>query len=137
MFGMGMGEILLILAIALIVIGPKKLPDLAKSLGRAMREFKSATNEFKDSLDIDSGLSEIKDSFKDISNDDDIEKKDNDSKEKIDDLEKSYDEWKSNDDTDVTDDVLDGYKEDEIIDKAPDIEDTPKQKTGKNIEGSE
>ena len=35
------------------------------------------------------------------------------------------------------DDVLDGYKKDEIIDKAPDIEDTPKQKTGKNIEGSE
>ena len=45
MFGIGMPEMLLIIAIALIVIGPKKLPDLAKSLGRAMREFKKATND--------------------------------------------------------------------------------------------
>ena len=45
MFGIGMPEMILILAIALIVIGPKKLPDLAKSLGRAMREFKKATND--------------------------------------------------------------------------------------------
>ena len=36
MFGIGMPELLLLLAIALIVIGPKKLPELAKSLGRAM-----------------------------------------------------------------------------------------------------
>jgi len=40
MFGIGMPELLLILAIALIIIGPKKLPDLAKSLGRTMRESK-------------------------------------------------------------------------------------------------
>lgn len=53
MFGMGMPEILLILAIALIVIGPKKLPDIAKSLGKAMGEFKRATNELKDSINID------------------------------------------------------------------------------------
>ena len=53
MFGIGMPELILILAIALIVIGPKKLPDLAKSLGRAMREFKKATNAFKESMEID------------------------------------------------------------------------------------
>ena len=40
MFGIGMPEMILILAVALIVIGPKKLPDLAKSLGRALGEFK-------------------------------------------------------------------------------------------------
>ena len=53
MFGMGMTEILLILAIALIVIGPKKLPEIAKSLGRAMGEFKRATNDLKQSLNED------------------------------------------------------------------------------------
>ena len=60
MFGIGMPEMLLILAIALIVIGPKKLPDLAKSLGRAMREFKKATSEFKDTMQIDNELTEVK-----------------------------------------------------------------------------
>lgn len=53
MFGMGMPEILLILAIALIVIGPKKLPDIAKALGRAMGEFKKATNDLKSTISID------------------------------------------------------------------------------------
>jgi len=66
MFGMGMPEILLILAIALIVIGPKKLPDLAKSLGRAMNEFKHAANEFKDSMDLDNDIREVKKSFDDV-----------------------------------------------------------------------
>jgi TatA/E family protein of Tat protein translocase len=69
MFGIGMPEMLLILAIALIVIGPKKLPDLAKSLGRAMREFKRATNEFKETMQIDSELSEVKKAFDDINDD--------------------------------------------------------------------
>ena len=69
MFGIGMPELLLILAIALIVIGPKKLPDLAKSLGRTMREFKKATNEFKDTLQIDEDLSEVKKAFDDLGDD--------------------------------------------------------------------
>ena len=69
MFGIGMPEMILILAIALIVIGPKKLPDLAKSLGRAMNEFKKATREIKDSMDIDGDLQEVKKSFDDINND--------------------------------------------------------------------
>lgn len=73
MFGMGMPEILLILAVALIVIGPKKLPDLAKSLGRAMGEFKRATSEFKETMEIDSQLSEVRKTFDEMN--DDVRKK--------------------------------------------------------------
>jgi TatA/E family protein of Tat protein translocase len=67
MFGIGMPEMLVILALALIVIGPKKLPDLAKSLGRAMREFKKATSEFKETIQLESELSDVKETFSDIS----------------------------------------------------------------------
>jgi Tat protein translocase TatB subunit len=67
MFGIGMPEMLLILAIALIVIGPKKLPDLAKSLGRAFAEFKRATSELKESFEIDSELKDIKTTFNEMS----------------------------------------------------------------------
>ncbi len=66
MFGIGMPEMLLILAVALIVIGPKKLPDLAKSLGRALSEFKRATAELKESIEIDSELKEVKTTFDDM-----------------------------------------------------------------------
>jgi TatA/E family protein of Tat protein translocase len=69
MFGIGMPELLLILAIALIVIGPKKLPDLAKSLGRTLREFKKATNEFKETIQIDEDLTDVKKAFDDFGDD--------------------------------------------------------------------
>ncbi|MDF1593843.1 MAG: twin-arginine translocase TatA/TatE family subunit [Desulfobacterales bacterium] len=69
MFGIGMPEMLLILAIALIVIGPKKLPDLAKSIGRAFGEFKRATSELKQSIDINDDLHDVKRTFDDIDSD--------------------------------------------------------------------
>jgi TatA/E family protein of Tat protein translocase len=69
MFGIGMPEMILILAVALIVIGPKKLPDLARSLGRAMGEFKKATSDLKQSMEEDTGLSEVKDTLADINSD--------------------------------------------------------------------
>ncbi|MBW1892144.1 MAG: twin-arginine translocase subunit TatB [Deltaproteobacteria bacterium] len=66
MFGIGMPEMLLILAIALIVIGPKKLPDLAKYLGRAIGEFKKAASDFKESIDIDNNISDVKNQLEDV-----------------------------------------------------------------------
>lgn len=48
MFGIGGPELLLILAVALIVLGPKKLPELARALGKGLAEFRRATDELKD-----------------------------------------------------------------------------------------
>lgn len=50
MFGLGIPELIVIFIIALVVFGPKKLPDLGKSIGRAMAEFKKAQQEFQDSV---------------------------------------------------------------------------------------
>lgn len=48
MFNIGFPELLVIMAIALIVFGPNKLPELAKGLGKAIREFKKASEEVKE-----------------------------------------------------------------------------------------
>lgn len=45
MFGLGTGEVLIIFVLALVFIGPKKLPELARSLGKSWREFQRAKDE--------------------------------------------------------------------------------------------
>lgn len=56
--GLGGTEIALILAVVLIFFGPKKIPELARGLGKGIREFKDATKEIKD--EIGEGLNDIK-----------------------------------------------------------------------------
>lgn len=50
MFGIGLPELIVIMAVALIVVGPEKLPDLAKTLAKQVLELKKAANSLKDSL---------------------------------------------------------------------------------------
>jgi Tat protein translocase TatB subunit len=53
MFGIGTSEILIILLIALLVLGPNEIPKLAKTLGRGMRELERAKNELRDSIEFE------------------------------------------------------------------------------------
>lgn len=50
-FGLGTGEILLVAALALIFIGPEKLPQMARSLGKLVRQGRRALDDLKEDLD--------------------------------------------------------------------------------------
>ncbi len=49
----GFQELLIVFGIALLIFGPSKLPEIGKSLGKGIREFKSATKEVKESVNLD------------------------------------------------------------------------------------
>lgn len=66
MFGIGLPEMILILALALIVVGPDKLPDLARSIAKTIMDLKKTAEGLKDTIHIeDNPLSEIKPELED------------------------------------------------------------------------
>lgn len=76
MFGIGMPELLVIAVIALLVVGPKKLPDIAKSLGKGLSEFRKASENtaetFRETLKTDElkkDMAEFKDSLLNVKED--------------------------------------------------------------------
>ena len=60
MFGLGLPELIVIFVIALVVFGPKKLPDLGRALGKGIAEFKRATEEVKETIETEVRAAESK-----------------------------------------------------------------------------
>jgi sec-independent protein translocase protein TatA len=61
---LGMPELVIIFLVALIIFGPRKLPELGRSLGRSLSEFKRASNELKSTLEEEIRIEEQKEAAK-------------------------------------------------------------------------
>jgi TatA/E family protein of Tat protein translocase len=103
MGSLGMQEIIVIFVIALIVFGPRKLPELGKSLGRGLAEFKRASNELKQTWEEEVRLDKEKEEFKKATDelkkswDEEIYKEKEEFKGVSDDLKKTIEEEKPSD----------------------------------------
>ena len=60
MFGLGVPELILIFIVALIVFGPKRLPEIGRTIGKTLAEFKKATDELKSTVEREVRLDEMK-----------------------------------------------------------------------------
>jgi sec-independent protein translocase protein TatA len=72
MFGIGGGELIFIIFIALMLFGSEKIPDVARTMGKAMAQFKNATNEIKSEIQkgvesngLDTSINELTSTFND------------------------------------------------------------------------
>ena len=84
MFGtLGMPELILIFVVALLLFGPRKMPQIGRSIGRAMGEFRRASNEFKRTIEDEVAVDEIRDVEKDLKGIRDIGKDLRDLKETV------------------------------------------------------
>jgi len=63
---LGMPELILIFVVALLLFGPRKMPQIGRSIGRAMGEFRRASNEFKRTIEDEVAADEIRDVEKDL-----------------------------------------------------------------------
>ncbi|HEU5162212.1 MAG TPA: Sec-independent protein translocase protein TatB [Thermoanaerobaculia bacterium] len=63
MGNLGFGELLMVFAVALVVFGPRKLPEIGRTIGGALREFRRATNDLKNTLEEEVRVDEVKKSL--------------------------------------------------------------------------
>ena len=110
MFGIGLPELIVIMVIALIVIGPSKLPDLARALGKGLAEFRKASQEIKDSFNLDEEIQTIKKETIDTINDfkDSLDAEENENEE----VQES--ESESAEEATATDDKVDNKAAEEV-----------------------
>ena len=70
MFGVGTSELIIILLIALLILGPKEIPKVARTIGRGMREIQRAKDELKKNIEFeDETVSEIKSEINELKDD--------------------------------------------------------------------
>ena len=76
MFGIGGGELIFIIFIALMLFGSEKIPDVARTMGKAMAQLKSATNEIKSEIQKSAEANGLTDSMKELTSsfNDEVEK---------------------------------------------------------------